>query len=257
MLASASTMQASSSRKRPAPSEQKQVKKQKRCDDDDDAQGQKIDLFDLPNAVLLRIFDSGTRLQAAEMVCKKWKSNIRSVPDFWEKACRRLCIDEVEVTGNMNEVLNVDAELISMITTSPSEIWRKIWLKHKDGVCVHCLQCKDCDYKLMKMKLCWDCRFLEPYNAVTQSNARKYFKLQSKKMSEAIRENNIQLKRLTYERDTPRHHYYTSYVTLFSFQQLLEVAGLAFGEKKAKTMANKLRRLLKIKKMKGEFIKEV
>jgi len=128
-------------------------------------QAPKMDLFDLPLEVLLRIFDTGTSLKAAELVCKKWHEKTRAVPDFWQLACKRILIDEEMIKRNLSDVLNVNPKFISL-ETAPASIWRRIWFKHAGTArCQHCHGLAYCDYKAYNMMLCSDCRFLEPYSS--------------------------------------------------------------------------------------------
>lgn len=127
-------------------------------------QDPEMDLFDLPNEVLLRIFDTGTCLRAAELVCKKWADRIRAVPDFWQLACKRILIDEEMIKRNLRDVLNIDPKFISLEPAS-AEKWRRCWVKHVGGACEHCYGFVYCDYKAYNKSLCADCRFREPYRS--------------------------------------------------------------------------------------------
>lgn len=139
-----------------------------------DDQGPKIDLFDLPNEVLLPIFDTGTRLKAAELVCKNWHAKIRSCPDFWQLACKRILIDEEMIKRNMSEVLNVDPKFI-LVEPGSAEKWRRIWVKHGGGACEGCYGLGYCDYKAYNRSLCENCRFREPYRSWDKVKAASKF----------------------------------------------------------------------------------
>lgn len=136
----------------------------------DAMQDHDMDLFDLPLEVLLRIFDAGTSLKAAELVCKKWHHKIRAIPDFWQLACKQILIDEEMIKRNLSDALNVNPKFISL-ETAPAVIWRRIWVKHAGGACEHCYWADFCDYKAYNKTLCWKCRFLEPYRSWDEKEA--------------------------------------------------------------------------------------
>jgi len=190
----------------------------------------------------MKLFNSGTRLNLAEQVSQSWRSCIRSNLVLWRRAYGSVAsVEEMAATTEANE----------------TKLWRKLWVKKTKTVCQHCLSNGGKEYPLFpNVQLCWDCRYLEPYNGITKSNAERYLSLKTKKMNKFIEENNIILISATYRRIAPWDSRFTD-VTLYQFKQLLEIVEMVFGEEKALAKATKARQGLGIRAMHREFIEEL
>jgi len=208
-----------------------------------------IDPFDLPDELLLQIFKTGTSLHLAEQVSDKWRSKIESTPEFWKNACTRLSVNEGNITQVLRQRLRVKSKKSKY--SNKALVWREIWLKYRKKVCQYCASIRGSEYPLFdNIVLCSPCKRLEPYNALTKTLARRFFRIHTKKIQRRMEEEDIRLRSYTY--DSPMGYE----VTLYKFTELVEMAETLHGKEVAKTMAEKYRRYERPKKMKGVHLRE-
>jgi len=203
----------------------------------------KTDLFDIPSDVLVKIFNSGTRLKVAEQVSSKWRQCIRSDPTFWRSACERI---------------GLTAAMISKEIRSEPLVWRNLWANRSTRICQGCLSNEGVPYQLFhNIQLCWDCRLLAPYNAITKTEAIRHMSFNTKKVKKVIEENDIYLHSFTYDRPCLWHVHKRNKGTLYQFKQIIEIAEMAFGKEKALAKTISMRKKLGIHPMHRGFLEEL
>lgn len=209
----------------------------------------RTDLADLPAEVLLQIFRTGTSLQLAEQVSARWRAKIESTPVLWKNACARLSVNEETVTHGLRKRLDSDEPEFR----NKALVWRGIWLKYSKKVCQHCFNHEGTEYPLFDgIILCPACRRLEPYNAVTLTAARIFFRIHDDQCRKKMKEKNIALDSYpTYQHMSCRDR------TLYKFTQLVELAEIVHDEMDAQVMADMYRRHSSTKKMQGVHLREL
>lgn len=177
----------------------------------------KLDLCDLPAAVLVHIFTTGTRLGVAEQVPSKWRDCIRSNPILWRGACERLKLTE----GKVSEELQAK-EL------NEAAVWRSVWVENAKTKCQACSLDDGTFDPLFGKMLCPICKLRKLYMTISKSNAISFVNHNSKKVKAVIEENIICVKSFQ-----PFPEKKTGPI-LCQFEQLLGIAKMAFGEEKAR-----------------------
>lgn len=203
--------------------------------------------FDLPIDVLPAIFYSGTRLIAAEKVCKQWRSAIQSDPIFWRTACERIGLTK-----------NMMTEELRVGTNGEASVWRKLWVHKTKTICQHCLSNKGVTHPLFpEVQLCNGCRNLYPYNAMCKAGAERCFGLNTKTVKDVLHKNNMRLNSYTHEMSSPWIPTRSIRVTLYRFEQVVEICKMAFGEDYATKVTKEVRRQYAIKAIEWEFPEEM
>lgn len=183
----------------------------------------KLDLFDLPVEVLLHIFRDGETLLAAEGASQRWRGALRGEEAFWRGACNYagLRLHESASAGG----------------TPASARWRRTYMAARGRTCRHCGRALRYHLRVAAYgagsggRLCRGCRKLEPYCALTLSQARRYFALG----------------RRTLPGDVAIPARTAVNGKAYSFAKLVQCAIHRFGPDKARLRADRARRELGIR----------
>lgn len=206
----------------------------------------KVHINSLPDDVLIRIFKHlpGPSLARAEGVCRTWRREIRESRkgvELWRNLCEKYKIDEnlresdkskLGHTRKRVEKAESSSKQHASVLRRMALLWRRLYINYRRYICQCCLafgkRLKQPLYG--NVQLCNECKFKEPYAALTTTQARKYFGFQDRGPHNLVRGNCIG-------------------GWLYRFDQVYSWAADRVGEDRTEKMANKARRELGIGRM--------